>query len=138
MIKSNDLCLIDDTYNSNPFSLTHALNTLANIKTRGRKIFVMGDMLELGTDKEIFHGNAGRMIAEICDTFIAVSKLSGISARKAKESGMKDNDLFSCASAYEAGKILFEKIKPCCDDIVLVKGSRSMKMEEVFTKPKKR
>jgi UDP-N-acetylmuramyl pentapeptide synthase len=138
MVRFDDLCLIDDTYNSNPFSLEHALNTLANIKVKGRKIFVMGDMLELGADKEIFHGKAGKKAAKISDVFITVGRLSRISALEAGKSGMNEKNLFSCADSREAGKILFDKVLPGIDDIVLVKGSRSMRMEEVFNKHKKK
>jgi UDP-N-acetylmuramyl pentapeptide synthase len=98
----------------------------------------MGDMLELGADKEIFHGKAGKKAAKISDVFITVGRLSRISALEAGKSGMNEKNLFSCADSREAGKILFDKVLPGIDDIVLVKGSRSMRMEEVFNKHKKK
>lgn len=138
MAKFGGLRLIDDTYNSNPFSLEHALYALANIKVKGRRIFVMGDMLELGPDRESLHCKAGRLAAKICDTLIAVGPLSGKALREAKKSGMKEKDLFSCADSGQAGKILIGKIQPCSQDAVLVKGSRAMKMEEIINNLKQK
>jgi len=130
MISLNQATLIDDTYNSNPLSLKAALNTLKSIKTKGRKIVVMGDMLELGQDREIMHFEAGREVAKVCDIFIAVGPLSKFAAEAAKICGKKK--VFSCKSSQEAGRLLFHKITPKENDLVLVKGSRAMKMEGVF------
>ena len=127
----NNIRFIDDTYNSNPLSLRQALEALERFKTKGRKIFIMGDMLELGSRKDIFHYEAGRKIAGICDVFITVGELSCLSAKGARDSGFT-KDSFHCKSASEARDILLKKISPTPEDIVLVKGSRSMKMEEVF------
>ncbi len=124
---------IDDTYNSNPASLAQALNALANFKTKGEKIFVMGDMLELGKVAESFHYRAGKVAAKVCDKFIAVGKLSKLAAEAAKKSGFNAKNMFSCDTACEAREILFKDILPDKDDIILVKGSRAMKMEEILT-----
>ncbi|MCU0651920.1 MAG: UDP-N-acetylmuramoyl-tripeptide--D-alanyl-D-alanine ligase [Candidatus Omnitrophica bacterium] len=122
--------LIDDTYNANPFSLSAALNAFKKIETRGRKILVMGDMLELGAGKELLHAQAGREAAEVCDIFITVGKLSKFAAASAAKFGLEN--IFSCRNSCEAGKVLFNKICPVKDDVILVKGSRAMKMEGVF------
>lgn len=131
-IKRNGIKFIDDTYNSNPLSLKLALDTLNRLNIKGRKIFVMGDMLELGSLKEEFHAQAGMHAAKICDIFIAVGKLSDIALSAAKSGGFDSKKIFSCNSSQEARNILFDKIFPNHDDIVLVKGSRGMKMEEIF------
>lgn len=132
LIKLNKLKFIDDTYNSNPLSLKQALNTLDNLKVKGRKIFVMGDMLELGIQKELFHRQAGIDAARTCDAIITVGELSRLAAEAIKACGFNIKNLFTCASVCEAKDILFKKISPTPDDIVLVKGSRAMKMEEIF------
>lgn len=134
LIKFNNIKFIDDTYNSNPVSLGEALNALANCATEGRKIFVMGDMLELGSSKKTFHYRIGKEVARCCDIFITVGSLSRLTAVAAKNSGFNGNDVFNCKTADQARDILFNRISPDKDDIVLVKGSRSMKMEEVFRK----
>jgi len=131
-IELKKIRFIDDSYNSNPLSLKQALEALHNFKVEGRKILVMGDMLELGNRSELFHRQAGYQIARICDVFITVGRLSKFAARAARLGGFDSRNIFTCESTLEARDILFKKISPRPDDIVLVKGSRSMKMEEVF------
>jgi UDP-N-acetylmuramoyl-tripeptide--D-alanyl-D-alanine ligase len=125
-------CFIDDTYNSSPASLKHALYALEDFSAGGQKIMVMGDMMELGDDKEEFHYTAGKHIARVCDKFIAVGKLSRIAAVAARQSGFSTGNIYSCDSCEEAREILFSKIVPGKGDVVLVKGSRAMKMEKIF------
>ena len=132
LIKFNKARFIDDTYNSNPLSLKQALDALDSIKTKGRKIFVMGDMLELGASADASHRLAGKQAAGICDVFIAVGKLSRISAQAALVYGFDRNNLFTCDSSLEAREIVFKNVSLKPEDIILVKGSRSMKMEELF------
>lgn len=131
-IKLNKIKFIDDTYNSNPVSLKYALDTLENFNAKGRKIFVMGDMLELGSYKKVFHHKIGKDVVGICDIFITVGKLSKLSAKAAESSGFDIKNIFTCTSCQEAADILVNKIRPSPEDIVLVKGSRAMRMEEVF------
>lgn len=132
LIELNKIKFINDTYNSNPLSLREALRALDNFEVKGRKIFVMGDMLELGALAESFHRQAGKMIAKVCDCFVAVGGMSKLSAREARINGLNDKGIFTCASNLEAKDILFKKIAPQACDIVLVKGSRAMMMEEVL------
>lgn len=132
IIKLNNIRFIDDTHNSNPVSLKGALDALDNFDTSGRKIFVMGDMLELGNLKESFHIKASREICKTCDAFIAVGELSKIAAERARQSASKMSQIYDCETSTEARDILLKKVLVCPDDIVLVKGSRSMNMEEVF------
>jgi UDP-N-acetylmuramoyl-tripeptide--D-alanyl-D-alanine ligase len=128
----NSVKFIDDTYNSNPLSLRQALNVLANFRTAGRKIFVMGDMLELGSYKKSFHYQAGRQAAGCCDVFITVGNLSKLAAKGAMASRFDVKNIFTCQTVTEAHKILFNRLSLKKGDLVLVKGSRLMKMEEIF------
>ena len=128
----NNIKFIDDTYNANPASLRQALDALLQLRTKGRKIFVMGDMLELGSSSRFFHRQAGRQVARVCDAFITVGRLSRLAAEEAKKSGLRDTNIFICKNSRQARKTLFSKISPQKGDIVLVKGSRLMRMEEVF------
>jgi UDP-N-acetylmuramoyl-tripeptide--D-alanyl-D-alanine ligase len=123
---------IDDTYNSNPTSLKEALNALANIPVKGRRIFIMGDMYELGRKAEFFHRQAGKDIARICDIFIGVGKLSMVTAEAVRIYGLSAKYILTCESSFQARDILFNRIIPTKNDIILVKGSRRMKMEEVL------
>ncbi len=132
LIEFKGLTFIDDTYNSNPLSLEAALKALAAAKSKGKKILIMGDMLELGRQKELLHRQIARSITNTCDVLVAVGSLARITAQAVAESGFKRKDIFYCASAPEARDLLFDKISPGASDIILVKGSRLMKMEEVF------
>jgi UDP-N-acetylmuramoyl-tripeptide--D-alanyl-D-alanine ligase len=132
LIELNSIKFIDDSYNSNPVSLEQALDALDNFHIKGRKIFVMGDMLELGNDKELFHRQAGQRVARVCNSFITVGELSKKTAEVVRSRGLDIKNIFSCENSRQARDILFNKVVPNSDDIVLVKGSRMMKMEEVF------
>jgi UDP-N-acetylmuramoyl-tripeptide--D-alanyl-D-alanine ligase len=133
LLHLKNLSFLDDTYNANPSSFVQALEALAVFKVKGRKILIMADMLELGKDKDIFHSKIGRIAAGVCDVFIAVGRLAQFAARAASEAGLSDSNIFTCASSQEARSILLEKVSAGSDDIILVKGSRAMKMEEVFS-----
>ena len=125
---------INDTYNANPVSLNHALDVLETYPAKGRRIFVMGDMMELGLQRNFFHCQAGERVAQVCDAFISVGKLTRLAAEAAKSSGLSEKNIYVCENSSEAREILFNKVSPTPNDIVLVKGSRAMKMEEVFNK----
>ncbi|MEK7569805.1 MAG: UDP-N-acetylmuramoyl-tripeptide--D-alanyl-D-alanine ligase [Patescibacteria group bacterium] len=113
--------IIDDTYNSSPLASYAALGTLGEIKidkTSGRKIAVLADMLELGKHTEEAHKNVGEVARERADVVISVGPRS-------KAIGAEHH--FS--NSREAGEFLKTFIKK--GDIVLVKGSQSMRMERV-------
>jgi UDP-N-acetylmuramoyl-tripeptide--D-alanyl-D-alanine ligase len=130
--RSSNIRFIDDTYNSNPDSLKQALDALDKFQTCGRKIFVMGDMLELGREGGAFHIQAGREIAKVCNALLAVGRLSKLAADTARRYGLSSKNIFTCRTSKEAAKILRHKLSVKNDDIVLIKGSRAMKMEEVL------
>lgn len=132
LITSNNIMFIDDTYNSNPLSLRQALGALDGLKIKGRKIFIMGDMLELGRLEESFHFQAGLEAAKVCNIFMAVGERSKSAAGAARSYGLAIENIFTCRTSREARDILINKISPKKDDIVLIKGSRAMKMEEIL------
>ncbi|MFC1592453.1 UDP-N-acetylmuramoyl-tripeptide--D-alanyl-D-alanine ligase [Candidatus Omnitrophota bacterium] len=131
-VKLKGLSFVDDTYNANPASFKEALAALSKLRVRGRRIIIMGDMLELGASAIKFHRQIGNYIAGICDTFISVGELSRVTAERVFKSGLNRNCIFHCKNSLGARDLLFNTIKPSCDDIILVKGSRLMKMEEVI------
>ena len=132
LLRFRGAMFIDDTYNSNPLSLERSLEALKNIKVKGRRILVMGDMLELGSQKESLHRGMAGSITDICDLLVTCGPLARLTARSASSRGLKIGNIFCCSCAKEAKDLLFNKISPGPDDVVLVKGSRLMKMEEVF------
>lgn len=132
LVEFNGLRFIDDTYNSNPLSLKVALAALDSTDCKGRKILIMGDMLELGKQKELLHRQIAWSITNTCDLLIAVGSLAGITARAARLKGLPAKQIFCCPDALAARDLLFKKISPKANDLILVKGSRSMRMEEVL------
>lgn len=131
-LRRNKVNFIDDTYNSNPLSLKSALDTFGNLACHGRKIFIMGDMLELGGKEKAFHCQAGRDAARVSDVMIFTGRLCRFAAEEAlRSSALKK--IFICRDSSEARKVLFKKVIPESRDIILVKGSRLMRMEYIFS-----
>ena len=123
------IAFIDDTYNSNPLSLESAIKTLSNIKTKGKKILITGDMLELGGRSRYYHARLGRAIAKSgIDELIAVGQLARYTYLEAVSNGMRQSRFYH--SKDEVVPLLREMAKP--NDVVLVKGSRAMKMEDII------
>ncbi len=116
-----DTFLIDDTYNANPPSTLLALNELKKqaVKLKAkRKIAVLGDMLELGAEEEKVHKGAALAAQKIADVLITVGK-------RYQETGIGKN----FASPKDAEKFILSIIKK--GDLVLLKGSQSMRIEKV-------
>lgn len=124
--------IIDDTYNASPQAMETAIETLGNMKVTGRKIAVIGDMLELGKFTEDSHRRAGEKVAKAADMLLTVGIRAKFVSAEAISSGMKKSAIRHVASAVEAGEYLKDKIDK--GDIVLVKGSQSMRMERVVKK----
>jgi UDP-N-acetylmuramoyl-tripeptide--D-alanyl-D-alanine ligase len=130
--------IIDDTYNASPQSSKVALNILSEFPSEGRKIAVFGDMLELGKMTEEGHREVGlEVVRRGVDYLFVIGEKSRDIARAAKEAGMPEDKVFHFPFTMEAGVFLQERIKP--GDVILVKGSRGSKMEqmvyEVMAKP---
>ena len=132
LLEIDRIKFIDDTYNSNPYSFLLALEVLDSFDAQGRKICVMGDMMELGRKRHLFHTEALTAALGICNVLITVGGLTKAAAEALKNSGVDTGKIFICSTSQEAKRILFGSISPKENDIVLVKGSRMMRMEEVF------
>ncbi|MBX4215661.1 UDP-N-acetylmuramoyl-tripeptide--D-alanyl-D-alanine ligase [Candidatus Parcubacteria bacterium] len=121
--------IIDDTYNASPVAAEEALSALADIETKGKKIVVFADMLELGRDSEEEHKRIGKLVGEVADVVVA----AGIRARRIAEgaliAGLTEKNIFQFDGAKEAGKFVEGLIGE--GDIVLIKGSQGMRMERV-------
>ena len=128
----NDSMIIDDTYNSSPFALKSALETLGQVKCSGRKIAVLGDMLELGKHTEEAHKNIEKITAENCDVLIVVgSRAQAIkdSALESRLSRTSAENIFEFLDSLKAGEFMKSFVKN--GDLVLVKGSQGMRMERI-------
>ena len=121
--------ILDDTYNASPASTIAALNLLAELD--GRKIAVLGDMLELGSYEEEGHRLVGRRAMDVVGILIAVGPRGRIIGEEALSLGMSPDRVCLCDDNQAAIECLQATVQP--DDYVLVKGSRGMKMEEIVS-----
>jgi UDP-N-acetylmuramoyl-tripeptide--D-alanyl-D-alanine ligase len=123
----NDSIILDDTYNSSPESAVAALNLLVDLE--GRRIAVLGDMLELGPVEETSHRLVGRRAKEVADILVAVGPLGRLIGEEAVAVGMPAGNVFIVADAGEVVPILRSVVEPA--DVVLIKGSRGARLDSV-------
>ncbi len=124
-----DSIILDDTYNSSPVAAERALSSLFELKTRGRKIAVLGDMLELGRFSVEEHEKVGEQAAEGVDILFTVGVRARGIALGAMNTGLSEADVYQYDEAAKAGKELQSYIKP--GDVILIKGSQGMRMERI-------
>lgn len=131
--------IIDDTYNSSPVALSSALETLKNLRTKGRRIAILGDMLELGKHTSEAHKLAGEQAANSCDLLVTVGIRSKILAESAIDFGLDADSVLQFDSSLEAGQYIQNILQ--VGDVILVKGSQSTRMEkavkEIMAEPDK-
>lgn len=123
----NGALLLDDTYNASPESMLAALNLLSELD--GRKVAVLGDMLELGQYERGGHEMIGLRAAQVAQVLVTLGERAHIIAEAARRAGMKKNDI-----------VEFEQINPLMewlqvnlakDDVVLIKGSHGLRMDRI-------
>jgi UDP-N-acetylmuramoyl-tripeptide--D-alanyl-D-alanine ligase len=124
----NGSTLLDDTYNSSPIALASALKTVSEIKAK-RKIAVLGDMMELGSFSKDQHQKAGAFAASCVKILVTVGMRSNAMKEGAIQAGMKEGSIFSFPDSSSAAEFVSGKVKK--GDLVLVKGSQSIRMEKV-------
>ena len=120
--------IIKDCYNAGPESMTAALRVLRN--KPGRRIAVLGDMLELGTSASAEHYKVGRVAAECADIVLAYGPNSARVLSGARTGGMEEN----CSRAFTDRDRMILALKQLAKpgDVLLFKGSRGMRMELVL------
>lgn len=127
---SGDIHIINDTYNANPGSVAAAIETLMQVKKRGRAIAVLGDMLELGEESGALHRQVGGIAArEGLDHLFAMGEQASHLLAGAAEAGMDSDRLTQADDHLEIAWKLRSLMGG--GDWVLVKGSRGMRMEKV-------
>jgi UDP-N-acetylmuramoyl-tripeptide--D-alanyl-D-alanine ligase len=119
--------LLDDTYNSSPDSAIAALDFLE--EWQGRRIAVLGDMLELGTQQEEGHRRVGRRASEVVTMLVAVGELGRLIGDEAIAHGLPAQCVVYAGSNEAAIEALEAALRP--EDMVLIKGSRGMAMEQI-------
>lgn len=123
----NGSTLIDDTYNASPPSTLAALNLLADLD--GRRVAVLGDMLELGSEAENGHRMVGARAAVVVHTLVTVGPLAAWIQEEARANGLPAAQTHHVASAAQALPLVRSLVQ--AGDFVLIKGSRAMGMEEL-------
>ncbi|MBL7106487.1 MAG: UDP-N-acetylmuramoyl-tripeptide--D-alanyl-D-alanine ligase [Phycisphaerae bacterium] len=132
-----NLQVINDCYNASPVSMRNALEIISGLdcKKDGRKVFVCGDMSELGIESARFHRELGENIANAkIDVLVTTGKLSKLAAEAAENCSRGGIEIKIFEDTVSACKNLDKIIKEY--DIVLVKGSRSAKLELVIERIK--
>ncbi len=128
IIDRNGIQIINDAYNASPASMRVALATTAEIAD-GRKIAVLGDMLELGNLSEALHRSIGVELAKNnFDVLVTFGKLGKLIAEGAKEAGVEK--IFTADTHEQAAGYLREILTR--GDTILFKGSRAMRMEKII------
>jgi UDP-N-acetylmuramoyl-tripeptide--D-alanyl-D-alanine ligase len=123
----NDSIILDDTYNSSPESAVAALNLLEDLE--GRRIAVLGDMLELGPVEETAHRLVGRRVKEVADILVTVGSRGQLIGEEAVAVGMPAGNVHIVADADEAVLALNSIVQPA--DVILIKGSHGARLDRI-------
>lgn len=125
----NRFRVIDDTYNASPDSMRASLDVLCQIETEGRRIAVLGDMFELGDESELYHYQVGEYLATLpIDELIVV----GTRAKQIRAAVLNSESkikTYEFSENEEVAMYLLATLMP--KDIVLIKGSNGMNMNEI-------
>lgn len=137
--------IIDDSYNASPVAMKSALETLRDLKTYGRKIAALGDMLELGKYSSDEHRKVGALAGTFCSILVTVGIRARAIAEGALDAGLSEKHIYQFENSREAGKFMERFLEE--GDVVLVKGSQgsgaqSIRMEraveEIMAEPERK
>lgn len=128
-LSTDTIKIINDSYNANPLSVRASIDHLSGLSKYKRRIFVLGDMLELGRMSESLHRQVGEYTASKgIDVLITVGEKSALAASAAQNAGMEK--VFKFRETDEAGEFLQGLVSP--GDVVLLKASRKIRLESVI------
>lgn len=126
----NGALILNDSYNANPAGTEAALATAGKLKSNGRLFFVFGDMMELGKKSETAHKRVGKLAVKAGVTCVySLGPSARLTAKEAKLKGVRS--IFT-KSHNQIATALFKTV--LANDVILVKGSRSMTMEKVVNR----
>ncbi len=124
---SSGALILDDTYNASPESMLAALNLLSELD--GRKIAVLGDMLELGPYEKQGHELVGLRAAQVVKTLLTLGPRGHMIADAARHAGMRANHIFEFDEAEPIVDWLKKNLSE--NDAVLIKGSHGLRMDRI-------
>jgi UDP-N-acetylmuramoyl-tripeptide--D-alanyl-D-alanine ligase len=119
--------IIDDSYNASPESTLEALNLLAELK--GRKVAILGDMLDLGDFETSGHRKIGNRAAHVVDELVTVGERARFIADEARRNGLPEQAVVEVTDVEAAISAVRRRLRP--GDYVLVKGSAEMGLNSV-------
>jgi UDP-N-acetylmuramoyl-tripeptide--D-alanyl-D-alanine ligase len=125
----NGATIIDDSYNSSPVAVQAGLNALNTVQINGRRIIILGDMLELGDYSVREHESLGQVVATTADIFISVGVRMLAAAEAALAANARCKKIESFQTSIEALPVIKEIIGE--GDLVFIKGSQGMRMERI-------
>jgi UDP-N-acetylmuramoyl-tripeptide--D-alanyl-D-alanine ligase len=123
------LTVLNDAYNASPASMKAALQLTEQLNSYGRRFVVLGDMLELGIDEEQFHRQIGKMLSPAAiDSVFTFGRLAAFIAEEAAQTFPEGK-----VKAFQDKQELTQQLQAIvsADDVVLIKGSRGMRLEQV-------
>jgi UDP-N-acetylmuramoyl-tripeptide--D-alanyl-D-alanine ligase len=123
----NGALLLDDTYNASPESTLAALNLLAELD--GRKVAVLGDMLELGPYEQQGHELVGLRAGKVAERLVTVGERGRMIAAAARRAGLKSSRVYECEDTGQAIAWLCQHLTE--KDVVLIKGSHGVRMDRI-------
>lgn len=121
--------LLDDTYNASPESTLAALNLLADLS--GRKVAVLGDMLELGQYEQQGHEKVGVRAAEVADELVAFGERAQLIQEAALNAGMEPEKVRHFIRMDDVVEYLKNTLHD--GDVALIKGSHGLRMDRIVT-----
>ena len=127
IFKKDDLTIINDAYNASPDSMKAALDILGRYEKR--RVAILGDMFEMGEHSEYGHRLVGESSINNVDVLITVGDMSKFISDEAKKLGLDSNNIYHFKTKELAIESLDSLINK--DDVVLVKASRGMKLEQI-------
>ena len=133
---SGGVTLVDDSYNSSPAALERTLRSLGRDRGHRRRIAILGEMLELGARAPVLHRAGGRLAVEAgFDVLVVVGgpAASGL-AEGARAAGLGAGQVLTCAASEAAATLAADLVRP--GDLVLVKGSRGVRVDRVVDRLK--
>ena len=125
----NGALLLDDTYNASPQSTLAALNLLDEMT--GNKIAVLGDMLELGRYEKIGHQMVGVRASEVADEIVTVGEKAQMIAEAARSARFAKIKITELENGDQVVDFLQDRLSE--EDVVLIKGSRGMRMDAIVS-----
>lgn len=123
----NNSTIIDDTYNSSPDAVCAGLDALKILNCKGKKIAILGDMMELGSYSSEQHRAVGKNIIDVANILVTVGPRARAIADEAVKCGMSSEGVACFSTAEEAGDFVASLVTS--GDVIFIKGSQSVRME---------